>query len=245
MRKDQVEDHDDDRRGDHRPRRGLADLQRIALGVVAVEGGHGGDDEGEETSLDERIDDRIELEVVKQPRNVVVGNHDTGENGDQPAAGDADQDAQNRQERKEEHRGDDFRQNEIRRGIDTHDLQRVDLLGNAHRADLGSDVRSDLAGKDERHDRRGELQNHRLARGVTDNVTRDEGRFEIDRHLQGDDRADKDRNNGRQSDGVQPERIHFVDDAATIDRELLGSREDLSHQDEILPDQGEEFRQHK
>ena len=107
MREDQVEDHDDDRRSDHRPRRSLAYFQRIALGVVAVEGRHGGDDEGEEAGFDERIDDRIEFEIVEQSRDVVVGDHDAREDGDHPAAGDADQNAQDRQERKEEHRSHD------------------------------------------------------------------------------------------------------------------------------------------
>ena len=79
-------------------------FQRIALGVVAVEGRHGGDDEGEEAGFDERIDDRIEFEIVEQSRDVVVGDHDAREDGDHPAAGDADQNAQDRQERKEEHR---------------------------------------------------------------------------------------------------------------------------------------------
>ena len=83
-----------------------------------------------------------------------------------------------------------------------------------------------------------------LARGVADDVLRNERRFEVDRHLQRDDCADEDRNDRRQPDRVQAERIHFVNDPATVDRKLLRTREDLSHQDEILPDEGEEFRQH-
>ena len=120
-----------------------------------------------------------------------------------------------------DHRGDGSSEDEVRSRIDAHDLQRVDLFGNAHRADLRSDARTDLAGQNQRHDRRREFEDHRLARGVTDQRTGDERRIEVDAHLQGDDRTDEDRNNGRQADRVDSQGLHFVNDAPAVDGSLL------------------------
>ncbi len=143
---------------------------------------------------------------------------------------------------KKKHRGDDLRQDEVRGGVDAHDLQRVDLLGDAHGADLGGDGRSHLAGQNERHDRRGELQDHGFARGVADQVLRNEGRLQVDGHLQGDDRADEDRDDGCEADGVHAEGIGLVDDAAAVDGHLLRTGEDLAHQQEITTGLFEQFQ---
>ena len=104
--------------------------------------------------LDQRIDDRIGLEIHQQAVDVVGRDHDAGQVGDRPAADNADRDAQDGQKGEENHRGDDLRQDQVRRGIDAHDLQRVDLFGDAHGADLRGDARPDLAGQNQRHDRR-------------------------------------------------------------------------------------------
>ena len=132
-----------------------------------------------------------------------------------------------------------FGQDEIRSGIDAHDFERVDLLGDAHGADFGSDARPDLTGQNQRHDRGGELQNHGFARSVTDQRPRDEGRFEVDAHLKRDDRTDEDRDDGRQTDGIDAQGLHFVDDAPPVDGNLLRAGKNLAHQHEITAYGGE------
>ena len=237
MSQDEVEEQDHHAAHHHGARRGGAHLERVAAGVVAVEGRDRGDDVGEEDGLDERVGDRIGAEVHEQAVDVLRRDHDARRSGDEPPAEDADQDREDRQKRKEDHRGDDLRQDEVRRRVDAHDLEGVDLLGDAHGADLGGDARPDLSGEDQRHDGRRELQDHRLARGVADERAGDERRVEVDAHLQGDDRADEGRDEGRQADRVDAEGLHLVDDAAAVDRGLLRTGKDLSHQDEVAADE--------
>ena len=70
----------------------------------------------------------------------------------------------------------------------------------------------------------------------------DERRFEVDRHLERDDRTDENGDDRRQADRVQSQRLHFIDDATTVDRPLLRPGEDLAHQDKVTADQFEDFQ---
>ena len=133
--------------------------------------------------------------------------------------------------------GDDLGQDQVAGRVDAHDLQRVDLFGDAHRADFGGDVRPHFAGEDQRDDRRRELQQHRLARGIADQVFRNERRLQVQRHLDRDYGAHEHRDDRDDADRVEPEARHLDQDPLAVDRELLRTGEGLAHQHEVAPDQ--------
>lgn len=86
----------------------------------------------------------------------------------------------------------DLRQNEVIGAIDTHDLHRINLFGDPHRADLRGDVRSHLTCQYQAEDGAGELEQEGLARKQTRCVGRQKGVLRIRLGLDREDRTDED-----------------------------------------------------
>ena len=121
----------------------------------------------------------------------IVGGHDMSE----ISGGVGTYNAHRRREDDEEgHDGDhphDLRQDEVAGRVDTHDFQGIDLLGDAHRADLGSDIRAHLTSQNETHDGTGELEEHNLAGGIATHPTGHPRTLDVKLHLDADDRTDE------------------------------------------------------
>ena len=69
---------------------------------------------------------------------------DIRERTDAPAAYQTRRRRDDEQERHHAHERQNLRQNQVVGAVDAHDLHRIDLLRDTHRADLRSDVRTNL-----------------------------------------------------------------------------------------------------
>ena len=67
------------------------------------------------------------------------------------------------QERHDRDQAEYLGKDEVASRVDTHDVERVNLLSHPHGANLRGDVRAYLSGKDKTHDGRRELEQHNLA----------------------------------------------------------------------------------
>ena len=84
-----------------------------------------------------------------------------------------------------------LRQYQITGGVDTHDLQGVNLLCHPHGANLRGDVRTNLSRQDQTHDRTGELQQHDLTGGVARDPAGHPWTLDVQLHLNTDDSTDE------------------------------------------------------
>ena len=77
--------------------------------------------------------------------------------------------------------------NEVAGRVDTHDLQGINLLGDAHRTDFRGDVRPHLSCQNQAHDGTGKLQEHDFTCGVAADPTRHPWTLDVKLHLDADD----------------------------------------------------------
>src|SRR5437867_5364576 len=111
---------------------------------------------------------------------------------DKSAAQPADEDGENDQHGQADRDGNHTRQHQVMDRVDVHGAQGVNLLIDAHGADLGGHGRADAAGDEDGHHDRGQL----LADGVADHAADGAGNTALDQQwagLQGNDRADETR----------------------------------------------------
>lgn len=109
---------------------------------------------------------------------------------------------------KEWHDGDQSQylgQDEIRRRIDAHDVERVDLLRDTHRSQFRGNVATHLSGQYQTHDRTGELEQHNLTRGIPRHPPRHPWALDIHLHLDADHGSDEERNQQHDADRVDAE----------------------------------------
>jgi hypothetical protein len=94
------------------------------------------------------------------------------------------------QERRHQERGDDARRHQETHRVEAHRRDRVDLLVDAHRADLGGERRARAAGEQDRGHQRAELAQHRQPDQVGDE---DLGAEALHRHrrLEREDHAEQ------------------------------------------------------
>ena len=99
--------------------------------------------------------------------------------GPDEAGGDAEGDEQ----RYGGYHGEDLGQQDMVGRVDAHDIQSIDLLGDAHGAYLGGDIGAYLTGEDDADDAGGELEQDDLAHGIADGETGHPGRPDVDLDL--------------------------------------------------------------
>ena len=220
----------------HRVGACLAHLERTAPDVVAEVGGYRRDDERVDNRLDDGIPDiklvEVELQPVLERRGRHVGacreaggyaSHDACEHTEDNEHGDKHHQPYNLREDKE-----------VRR-VDTHDFHRVYLLRDAHRPYLGGDVAAHLAGKDETHDGRGELQEDNLARSVSDGELGDKRRADVERDLYGNDRTDEDGYDDDDPQRVDTQLVYLPYQLLEEHAPAVGDGQSLPHQHDIFP----------
>src|SRR3954451_23131716 len=147
QRQHQVQEHDDDDAQTDRPPDRDSHPRRAAARVVAVVAVDQRDRDGEDDRLEETerhvLHRQVQTEVVvvhtrrqaEELRAHELRGEEAGEQRDQVERDDGD------------HRRGDTRRDEVRLARHRHDLERVDLVGDAHRAQLRGEARADLSGE--------------------------------------------------------------------------------------------------
>ena len=137
------------------------------------------------------------------------------------------------EDNQQRHDGDhthDFRQYQVARRVDTHDVQRVNLLRHAHGADLRGDVRAHLTGQYQTHDARRELQQHDFARGIAAHPAWHPGRLDVQLHLDADDGSDEKRDEQHDTNRVDAQLFHLLDVLFPKHAEAFRDAERAPHQ---------------
>ena len=158
-----VEHQDGHEAADDRARGADTDALGAALGVVPLVAG----DERQRAAEDERLGEALhDVAGVDDPARVL----DEGaavdvldEDGDAVATGHADADEQERQHRHHDERAEDSRRDQVLHRVHRQRRKRVDLLGDAHRAELGSHAGAGAGGDDDGGKNRGQLAGQRQA----------------------------------------------------------------------------------
>ena len=130
---------------------------------------------------------------------------------DHVAAEHADDVREHRQHGKHDDRGHDARHDQVAHGVDRHRGQRVDLLGDAHGAELRRDRGADAAADDERGEHRAELDDHRAHDHRAEILERQDARELVGR-LHRRDRAGEQADDRDERQRLHADRVHLVDD---------------------------------
>ena len=137
-----------------------------------------------------------------------------------------------------EHTG-NLGQYEVACRVDAHDFQGVNLLRDAHGAQLGGNVRADFSGQDETHDAAGELEQHNLARGVTCHPAGHPRTLDVELHLDANHGTYEERDEQHDADGVDTQLGHLLDILFPEHAHPFGHRKRASHQDEVATEGGQ------
>ena len=146
-----------------------------------------------------------------QSQRQVVGGHDMADIRCGVGTHDTHCRGEDHEERHDADHTHDLRKDEVAGRVDAHDLESINLLGDAHRANLRGDVRSHLSSQDETHDRARELEEHDLTRGVARYPAGHPGALDIQLHLDADNGAYEERDEQDDANGVDTELRHFLD----------------------------------
>ena len=118
---------------------------------------------------------------------------------------------------------------------DPHDLERVNLLGDLHGADLGSDVRSHLSRQDDGNDGGGEFKDHGLPHRESDGVGRDPT-ADLVGCLNRDDGAHEQAQQRDDTDTLDTDGLKLHEQCLTEDPPFLGTADGRSQEGEISSD---------
>ena len=188
LREEVVDDEDEDAREHHRARRRLAHALGAAGGVQAEVAGRDRDDAAEDERLHQPLDEVVRDEAQREaaggdllPHRAPVearGDADD-ERRDQVAADDADEVVDDGEDRQHDQRGEHPRGDQLLDRVGAEGVERVDLLGDAHGAELRGDAGADAAGDHEAGEHGAELADHRAGDEPAD-VHRGAERLELD-----------------------------------------------------------------
>ena len=169
----------------------------------------------------------------------VFGSDDMADIGRGVGSHHAQRGREDHEEGHDRHQAEYLRQDEVVGRIDTHDLQGVDLLRDAHRAQLRGDIGPHLARQDQAHDGGRKLQEHDLARGIARHPMGHPRALDIDLHLDADDGSDEEGDEQDDANGVDAELRHLLDILLEKHPHTLGTREGTPHQNEVFAEGGE------
>ena len=219
----------EDAAGDDGVGRGLAHLHGAAFDGVALVGRHAGDDEGIDYSLNHAAPEEPLVELVAEAL-VEFGHgggaHETGGIG----AHDAGKDAQGDEHGHDGQHAQNLGQDKVARGVDTHDVEGVNLLRDAHGAQFRRDVRPDLSCQNQAHDARRKLQQHDFARRIAHHHPRHPRTLDVQLDLQTDDGTDEERDDEHQADAVVAQLEHLGDVLLVEHTPTVGLHEHPTHQ---------------
>ena len=136
---------------------------------------------------------------------------------------------ENNEERHNRDQSENLGQDEIRGRVHPHDVECIDLLCYAHRAQFRGDVRAYLSSENQTHDARGELQKHNLPSGVARHPPRHPRTLDIELHLNTDHRSDEEGDQQDDAHRVDPQLRHLLDITLEEHPHPFGSRKRPSH----------------
>ena len=122
-----------------------------------------------------------------------------------------------RQNRRHHDAGNHARNDELAHRIGAERPQRVDLIGDDHRSQLGGDARSHTSGQHERRQHRSQLLHHRRADEPADDRPRTE-LIERQAALQREHRAGKDAGQQNDRQRADADGLELLDDVVEIER---------------------------
>ena len=169
---------------------------------------------------------------------VVGGDHARGEARD-PASNDANDHAIDNEQRNREHHGQNLGCGQVGSRVYAHNIQSINLFGDAHGAYFGGYIGPHLAREDEADNGAGELEDNGFARGESNGVGGNEGVVEIVGHLDCDHGAHEEGDECNDAYGVDTQLINFLKGTFAKDAPFLGSREGLLHEEAVATDEGE------
>ena len=228
-----VTEQDQHARRHHSVGRGLAHLHGASLDGVAEVARNTGDDEGKEEALDDAHPHKPLVEGMLQAQRQIIGRHHVADKGSGVGAHDAHRRGENHEERHDGHKAENLGQNQVVGRVHAHDVERVNLLGHAHRAKLRGDVAAHLARENQTHDGAGELQEHDLTRGVARGPTGHPRTLDVHLHLDADDGANEKRDEQHNANGVDTQLGHLLDIAFQKHPQTVGPLEGATHQNQI------------
>src|SRR5262249_10325938 len=228
-----VEDQDCNRSDDDRTRRRQADPAPAPRRVVALLAADERERRTEHDRLDQPLDDVFRVdrpaEILHERSRVDV----LAEHGDDVGADHADEEEEHREDGGHDRAGDDARDDEVVDGGPRHGLQRVDLLGDAHRPELGGDARADPPGEHEAGQHRRELEREGHAGHAAGEPLRLEDAQRVHR-LQRGHRAGERADEGDDGEGPDADVLHRVDEQARAERPAHAPVGDLREEDEVV-----------
>src|SRR5690349_1183533 len=234
-REEIVQDQDEDDRVDHRLGDGAADAAGAADGDEALVAADHPDDHGEHGAFEEPVQDIADLnhEAEVDEERLEADGDLFVEHGDQAAAEPADQDGEEDEDGEGDGDGDEPGHDQVMDRVDVHRAERVDLLVDAHRPNLGGHGRADAAGDENGHHDGGEL----LADGEADQPADGAGQAALGQDgpgLEGDDAADEEGEDaGHEQAGVA--------DLEQLIGDLLAMPKRQGHRPDRLPEQDQQF----
>ena len=191
-------------------RRRAAHALRAALRVVAPDAGHDREDQAEDRRLDEA--DGEVLHVQELEGAVVVRDGVGAEqlHRHEVSAVHADDVAHDHEQRQHQDRGDHAGHDEVLHGLGRERLEGVDLLGDAHAADLGGHRAAHAPGDHQGREHRRQLARQREGHDAADEALRIEPR-EAGVGLEGQHHPGEERRQEDQRDRVDTDAHHLPD----------------------------------
>ncbi len=233
-----VGEQDEDAAGDDGIGARLAHFHAAAFDGVAFVGRDAGDDEGIDDGLNHAAPEEPLVELIAEALGQFW--HGGGaEQGGGIGANDACRHTQRDEDGHDGHEARNLGQDEEVGRIDAHDVEGVNLLGDAHRADFGSDVGADLASQDEAHDARRELEEHDFAGGVAHHHAGHPGALDVQFDLEADDGSDEERDDEHDAYRIVAQLIHFSHILTEEHPPSVGLRKHSAHQQNITAQMGQ------
>ena len=156
LREDVVEREDAEQRGDDRLVDGAADALGASGRIHPLVTADDRRDPAEHRALEQRPPEVGDRGVVEEGREEPAERLAVGDLGEQPA-GDPEQQRVDVHQPGDQHQGEEARHDEVLDRVDAEHLQRVELLADLARAEVGGDRGAGDAGDDDRGDERREL----------------------------------------------------------------------------------------
>ena len=195
--------------------------------------GDGDDEEAEHERFGQPHPDVVHVQPFGDRRPVEARVHLQLIPRDDPAAENADEIGDHREHRRHDDAGEHPRDDELAHRIGAERAQRVDLIGDDHRPELGGDARSDAAGQHERRQHGAELFDHRRAHQPADDGP---GAELVERQAALRRQRGAGEESGEQHDSqrADADHIELFDDVVAIDGRRDEAAERGGHEVDIL-----------
>src|SRR3954466_14482970 len=236
LREDVVEREDAQERDDDRLVHRAADALRAAGRRHALVAADDRDDRAEQGALEHRspqVGDRC----VRQEGREERPERRAVDEGRDDAAEDAEQHGVDVEQAGHEHEGEEPRHDEVLDRVDAEHLERVELLADLARAEVGGDRRARDTGQDDRVDERGELADRGEHEEPAEAVERAEEHEEVRRLQARRGVAERDGRDQQRKPAEPQGEEELADELAAIGiRRAEGGDDRLARQDHHVPD---------